>query len=386
MSNLYRSAIYARLSKLPPMPPPEDLEDGDEGEEEVDTLGSLLSSPPAPTSLPRSGSGSTSAKSSHLDAFRPTSALGYFDQALEINVPSVQLNFRVYYTPPKAKGGTVLVCHHGAGYSALSFACFAKEVTGLSNGECGILAFDVRRHGKTVPTPESQTPDVDANLDTITLVNDCMSLLTTVFPHPAASPSLLLVGHSLGGSVCVRVVPLLLERKYRLTGVAVLDVVEEFTLDALPNMHALLHTRPTGFGSIEEGIEWHFRTHAIRNVTSARISIPTILVPSVSGNPPPWKWRTPLEDTAPYWTNWFTSLSSLFLSCKTARLLVLAGTERLDRELMIGQMQGKFQLEVISGVGHMLHEDNPTRLAEVLVEFWRRNERVLVGVKKVGET
>ena len=92
-----------------------------------------------------------------------------------------------------------------------------------------------------------------------------------------------LVGHSLGGSVCVRTVPLLLERKYRITGVAVLDVVEgapvqdqripsirpamfvhrvnwplllEFTLDALPHMHALLHTRPIGFGSIEEGIEW----------------------------------------------------------------------------------------------------------------------------------
>jgi len=244
----------------------------------------------------------------------------------------------------------------------------------------------MRRHGKTLPTPECQTPDVDANLDIMALVNDYMSLLTTVFPDPATSPSLLLVGHSLGGSVCVRVAPLLLERKYRITGVAVLDVVEEFTLDALPHMHALLHTRPTGFGSIEEGVEWHVKTHAIRNVASARVSIPAILVPSVSGNPPPWRWRTPLEDTAPYWTNWFTSLSSLFLSCKTARLLVLAGTERLDRELMIGQMQGKFQLEVISGVGHMLHEDNPIKLAEVLVEFWRRNERVLVGIKKVGET
>jgi len=209
--------------------------------------------------------------------------------------------------------------------------------------------------------------------------------LTTTFPDPATSPSLLLIGHSLGGSVCVRAVPLLLERKYRITGVAVLDVVEEFTLDALPHMHALLHTRPIGFGSIEEGIEWHVKTHAIRNVASARVSIPAILVPSVSGSPPPWRWRTPLEDTAPYWTNWFTSLSSSFLSCKTARLLVLAGTERLDRELMIGQMQGKFQLEVISGVGHMLHEDNPTKLAEVLVGFWGRNERVLVGVKKVGE-
>ena len=212
MSDLYRSAIHARLSKLPPMPPPEDLEDGDEEEEEADSLGSLPSMPPPPTSLPRSGSsGPTLAKPSHLDGFTPISASGYFDQALEINVPSAQLNFRVYYSPPKAKGGTVLICHHGAGYSALSFACFAKEITRLSNGECGVFAFDVRRHGmetllfdldilprchnaftgKTFPTPGSQTADADANLDIITLVNDCTSLLTTVFPDPATSPSLL---------------------------------------------------------------------------------------------------------------------------------------------------------------------------------------------------
>jgi protein phosphatase methylesterase 1 len=53
---------------------------------------------------------------------------------------------------------------------------------------------------------------------------------------------------------------------------------------------------------------------------------------------------------------WFQSLSSRFLACRSARLLVLAGTDRLDKELMIGQMQGKFQMEVVPGVGHMLHE------------------------------
>ena len=53
---------------------------------------------------------------------------------------------------------------------------------------------------------------------------------------------------------------------------------------------------------------------------------------------------------------WFTGLSSKFLSARTARLLVLAGAERLDKELMIGQMQGKFQLVVLAGVGHLLHE------------------------------
>ena len=115
--------------------------------------------------------------------------------------------------------------------------------------------------------------------------------------------------------------------------------------------------------------------HAIRNPTSARISVPSILTPSVSGNPPAYRWRTPLQDTAPYWLSelalscpsvryshgiimedCFTSLSSKFLSARTARLLALAGTERLDRELMIGHMQGKFQLEVLAGVGHMIHE------------------------------
>ena len=99
---------------------------------------------------------------------------------------------------------------------------------------------------------------------------------------------------------------------------------------------------------------------------------------------------------------WFTGLSTQFLAVRTARLLVLAGTDRLDKELMIGQMQGKFQMVVVPGVGHMLQEvrgccwqrarrlilfckDDPTRLAEILVEFWRRNERVIIGVKKIGE-
>jgi protein phosphatase methylesterase 1 len=32
-----------------------------------------------------------------------------------------------------------------------------------------------------------------------------------------------------------------------------------------------------------------------------------------------------------------------------------------------------------------LFQDDPRRIAEILVEFWRRNERVIVGIKKVGE-
>lgn len=60
----------------------------------------------------------------------------------------------------------------------------------------------------------------------------------------------------MGGAVLVRLTPRLLESKYRVTGTAVLDVVEGFTLDALPNMMSLLDSRPDGFGSVEEAVQW----------------------------------------------------------------------------------------------------------------------------------
>ena len=87
-------------------------------------------------------------------------------------------------------------------------------------------------------------------------------------------------------------------------------------------------------------------------------------------------------------SGWFASLSSSFLSQRCAKLLVLAGAESLDKDLMIGQMQGKYQLVVFRDVGHCLQEDAPERLAQTLLEFWHRNDRVdvLKGVKKVGET
>ena len=34
---------------------------------------------------------------------------------------------------------------------------------------------------------------------------------------------------------------------------------------------------------------------------------------------------------------------------------------------------------------HHVFKDNPIRVAEIMIEFWRRNERVIVGVKKVGD-
>lgn len=45
---------------------------------------------------------------------------------------------------------------------------------------------------------------------------------------------------------------------------------------------------------------------------------------------------------------WFTGLSRKFLNCRTAKLLILAGTDRLDKELLIGQMQGRLSSPSLS--------------------------------------
>ncbi|VDB87305.1 unnamed protein product [Peniophora sp. CBMAI 1063] len=375
--------MQARLSKLPQLPPELMGEDGDEDEESADSIGALPSaSMGPPRSKPRQ-------PRTPNPTFTPLPASPYFAQALQIAVPASHLDMRAYYTPPKPRTqdepGSVLVCHHGAGFSGLSFACFAGEVGRMTGGEVGVFSVDARRHGKTVPTDD--TSDDDLSLDV--LVQDIVHLLPTAFPDPKSAPTLFLVGHSMGGAVMVRACPALQALGYRIGGVAVLDVVEGSALEALPMMPTILAARPTGFDSPEEAIEWHVSAAQIRNATSARVSVPSLIVPAPSDpsalRARAFTWRTPLGTTGPYWESWFRGLSASFLSARTARLLVLAGTDRLDRELMIGQMQGKFQMEVVPGTGHMLHEDDPVRLAEILVEFWRRNDRVVIGVKKVGE-
>lgn len=87
------------------------------------------------------------------------------------------------------------------------------------------------------------------------------------------------------------------------------------------------------------------RSRTIRNSTSARVSVPSLLhqlhsVESEVGDGDPWTWRTDLAATQPFWEGWFTGLSKKFLEAKGGKLLLLAGTDRLDKELMIGQMQG----------------------------------------------
>ena len=127
-------------------------------------------------------------RSPNNETFKPISASSYFDQAIEVSVPESDLKFRVYYTPPRSDNGTVLVCHHGAGYSGLSFSCLAKEVVQCSGGDCGVLSIDCRGHGRTTRI-SGEPAEEDLTIETLT--NDLVNLLSRVFSNPANAPSIL---------------------------------------------------------------------------------------------------------------------------------------------------------------------------------------------------
>ena len=88
--------------------------------------------------------------------------------------------------------GHVFLCLHGAGHSALSFAALAKNLKQNST----VVSFDFRGHGDHYCENET-------DLSEETLVNDTIE----VFKHTSQlfnSQSIILVGHSMGGSIATK--------------------------------------------------------------------------------------------------------------------------------------------------------------------------------------
>ena len=68
----------------------------------------------------------------------------------------------------------------------------------------------------------------------------------------------------------------------------------------------------------------------------------------------PVVWRTNLRQSEQYWTGWYSGLSDMYLSVTAPKILILAGTDRLDKPLTIGQMQVKFQMSLLPQVHAVL--------------------------------
>lgn len=49
-------------------------------------------------------------------------------------------------------------------------------------------------------------------------------------------------------------------------------------------------------------------------------------------------WRTDLMATKAYWESWFKGLTQCFLNVRVPKQLLLAGSDRMDKDLTIAQM------------------------------------------------
>ena len=104
-----------------------------------------------------------------------------------------------------------------------------------------------------------------------------MWLLYTLFIDGTPVPPVVVVGHSMGGAIAVR---LSTERLLASqVGLVVIDVVEGTAMDALGYVQSFLRGRPQVFRSVEEAVEWTVRSGQIKNVISARVSVPGVIRP-----------------------------------------------------------------------------------------------------------
>ena len=261
--------------------------------------------------------------------------------------------------------GPNIICLHGAGHSGLSFAPLA-----LINKDYRIISFDFRGHGYNTQSPYNDFSEK-------TLINDTMQVLNHIH-EKYPEENLILLGHSMGGSIATKTCCEILkeEEKYKelykkMQGLIVIDVVEGTAMDALPFMENIVHNRPDKFNSIQKGIEYMYKSGTIKNIESARISVPPLLKEEKNEKTGKtvYKFKTNLLDSKPFWSEWFIGLTKAFLSCNIPKMLMLAGIERMDKDLTIAQMQGKYKLSIMRNVGHIMHEDKPEEAMKFIKEF-----------------
>ena len=82
-----------------------------------------------------------------------------------------------------------------------------------------------------------------------------------------------------------------------------------------------------------------------------------------------YKFKTNLLDSKSYWNEWFIGLTKAFLCCNIPKMLMLAGIERMDKDLTIAQMQGKYKLSIMKNVGHIMHEDKQDETMKFIKDF-----------------
>lgn len=158
----------------------------------------------------------------------------------------------VYYA---GTDGHVFLCLHGAGHSAMSFAALAVILKSEPyNSTC--VAFDYRGHGKHYCENEQDMRQQNLIDETIRVIKH----VAVKMPQQ----SIIIVGHSLGGSIAAKTVQYVLDNhseedwSKHIKGVFIIDVAEGNAMDALPHMEAIVRSRPEQFGSLQSVVKYGY--------------------------------------------------------------------------------------------------------------------------------
>ena len=346
---------------------------------------------PPPPPRPRAPSASGGARDEEVhrrfdrtSLFQPADISAYFDESADVRIDGGDV-FKVRTargaTRGRGRASIAALCLHGCALSGASFALFARRLADRGGENFRVDAMDLRGHGST-----RTADDRDLSLDT--MARDVADVCARLYRDDDVQ--VVLVGHSMGGAVAARVAQLDLVRNLR--GVVVIDVVEGTALASVRGeaMRAAVASRAAAaetFATVADAVEWCVRVaRTTSNIESARASTAHALVPSgtdagdgreegrggggngVRG----WTWRVDVAKTSAHWEGWYEGMGERFLGARCAKLLVLAGTDRLDDRLTVAQMQGKFQTVLFPNAGHAVHEDEPERCAEAVLGFAAR--------------
>ncbi|KAJ6858965.1 protein phosphatase methylesterase 1-like [Populus alba x Populus x berolinensis] len=173
---------------------------------------------------------------SSLKKYVPLEWTEFFDKEEDVCIPDSDDVFHVYMAGTE---GPVVFCLHGGGYSGLSFALSTSKI----KEKARVVAMDLRGHGKT-----STENELDLSVET--LCNDVFAVLKAMYGD--SPPAIVLVGHSMGGSVAVHVAAK--KALPSLAGLVVVDVVEGTAMASLAHMQKLLSSRMQHFSTMEKAV------------------------------------------------------------------------------------------------------------------------------------
>eukprot|EP00106_Octopus_bimaculoides_P010804 XP_014778246.1 PREDICTED: protein phosphatase methylesterase 1-like [Octopus bimaculoides] len=346
--------------------------------------------------------------------YTPTTWDKYYHKKHDIEVE--KNTFRVYECGTE---GPVLFLLHGGGYSALSWALLSSTLCELVSCRC--VALDLRGHGDTITED-----DGDLSSETLSSMGAAIAVHTAV---RALVPSLagLVVIDVVEGTAMEALSSMQSFLRGRPSFFSSIEEAIEWSLRSgqLRNIESAKISLVGQVKRVDTGETATFEQEHPSQEVKAVMKQPSDTIVEVdeessdtsleesksdssnmaTSTPPPpppppppnmahslpevsnminkknsshqYTWRIDLSKTDKYWSGWFRGLSEKFLSCNVPKLLLLAGVDRLDKDLTIGQMQGKFQMQVLPQCGHAVHEDVPDKVADVLATFLVRHKMAI---------